>query len=50
MINDIMKNFKPGELILLAGCPDSGKTALVAEMAKEIAIIDPKSDGGGMVL
>lgn len=38
MINNIMKNFKQGELILLAGCPDSGKTALVAEMAKYMAV------------
>lgn len=38
MINNIMKNFKQEELILLAGCPDSGKTALVAEMAKYMAV------------
>lgn len=43
MINNIMKNFKPGELILLAGRPDSGKTALVTGMA-EYVVIEEKQD------
>lgn len=43
MINNITKNFKPGEFILLAGRPDSGKTVLAAEMA-EYMVVREKED------
>lgn len=34
VMGNIIKTFKPGELVLLAGCPGSGMTALAAEMAE----------------
>ena len=33
-LESVMKTFKPGELVLLAGHPGSGMTALDAEMAE----------------
>lgn len=33
-LGSVMKTFKPGELVLLAGRPDSGMTALAAETAE----------------
>lgn len=33
-MENVMKTFKPGELVLLAGCPGSEMTVLAAEMAE----------------
>lgn len=33
-LGSVVKTFKPGELVLFAGRPDSGMTALAAEMAE----------------
>ena len=38
-----MKTFKPGELVLLAGCPGYGITALAAKMA-EYLVSEEKQD------
>ena len=42
-IENVMKTFKPGELVLLAGRPGSGMTALAAEMA-EYLVSEEKQD------
>lgn len=42
-LESAMKIFKPGELVLLAGCPGSGMTALAAEMA-EYLVSEEKQD------
>lgn len=42
-VESVMKTFKPGELVLLAGRPGSGMTALAAEMA-EYLVSEEKQD------
>ncbi len=42
-LESVMKTFKPGELVLLAGRPGSGMTALAAEMA-EYLVREEKQD------
>ncbi len=42
-LESVMKTFKPGELVLLAGRPGSGMTALIAEMA-EYLVSEEKQD------
>lgn len=40
VMENIMKTFKPGELVLLAGRPGSGMTALAAEMAEYLMSVE----------
>lgn len=42
-IENVIKTFQPGEMVLLAGCPGSGMTALAAEMA-EYLVSEEKQD------